>query len=122
MSQKRKSLKNPRNLAFLRQNGRCYYCHQPIWQQNPEQYAQQHGLSLQQAQRMQCTGEHLKAHKDGGPANTENIVAACLCVTSKDIDLSIYLRYRSIVSDLLLLDWICMMLIGEAMIRSVGAL
>jgi len=77
MSQKRKSLKIPRNQAFLRQNGRCYYCQHPIWQENPEQFAQQYGLTLRQTKQMQCTGEHLTAHKDGGPDNTSNIVAAC---------------------------------------------
>jgi len=77
MSQKRKSLKIPRNQAFLRQNGRCYYCQHPIWQENPEQFAQQYGLTLRQTKQMQCTGEHLTAHKDGGPDNASNIVAAC---------------------------------------------
>lgn len=75
--QKRKPLKTPRKQAFLRQNGRCYYCQNPIWEKNPEQYAKLYGLSLRKAQWMRCTGEHLTAHKDGGSANPDNIVAAC---------------------------------------------
>lgn len=77
MQKKRNSLKTPRKQAFLRQNGRCFYCQKPIWEENPEQYAKRYGLSLRQAQLMRCTGEHLTAHKDGGAANPDNIVAAC---------------------------------------------
>lgn len=78
MLNNRKSLKNPRNHAFNRQNGRCCYCHQPIWVNNPEQYAKQYGLTLSLARLMKCTGEHLVAHKDGGSSNKVNIAAACL--------------------------------------------
>jgi len=76
-NQKRKSLKNPRKRAFLRQNGRCCYCHKPMWLDNSIQYAKQHGLTIRQARQMQCTGEHLEAHKDGGSDSQENIAAAC---------------------------------------------
>lgn len=75
--QKRKPLKTPRKQAFLRQNGRCFYCQNPIWEENPEQYAKLYGLSLRKAQWMRCTGEHLTAYKDGGSATPDNIVAAC---------------------------------------------
>ena len=83
MPKKRKPLKRPRNQAFQRQNGRCFYCHQPMWQENPEQYAEQYGLTLQQAELMRCTGEHLIAHKDGGSASSDNIVAACFYCNQK---------------------------------------
>jgi 5-methylcytosine-specific restriction endonuclease McrA len=49
-----------------------------MWQDNIERYAKEHGISLTRAKHFQCTGEHLVAHSDGGPASQENIVAACL--------------------------------------------
>ncbi|MCY1372197.1 hypothetical protein D9M69_593860 [compost metagenome] len=73
----RKSLKNPRAQAFEAQGGRCYYCHLPMWQANPEHFAARHGLTLRQTQALRCTGEHPVAHKDGGGAGDGNIVAAC---------------------------------------------
>lgn len=54
----RKSLIKPRAQAFQAQGGRCYYCHLPMWQANPEQFAAQHGLTMKQIARLQCTGEH----------------------------------------------------------------
>lgn len=72
----RKSLLKPRAQAFQAQNGLCYYCDLPMWQANPEAFAAQHGLTMKQVARLQCTGEHLVAHKDGGGAGA-NIVAAC---------------------------------------------
>ncbi|WP_330114067.1 HNH endonuclease [Pseudomonas sp. JS3066] len=73
----RKSLATPRAQAFKAQRGRCYYCHLPMWQSNPEQFATRHGLTVGQVQALRCTGEHLVAHKDGGGAERCNIVAAC---------------------------------------------
>ncbi|WP_370258285.1 HNH endonuclease [Marinobacter nauticus] len=49
-----------------------------MWQDNIERYAKEHGISLARAKHFQCTGEHLVAHSEGGPASQENIVAACL--------------------------------------------
>ncbi|MDT4861825.1 hypothetical protein FQZ97_964450 [compost metagenome] len=73
----RKSLVKPRAQAFKVQGGRCFYCHLPMWQANPEEFAARHGLTIKQVARLQCTGEHLVAHKDGGAARSGNIVAAC---------------------------------------------
>ncbi len=77
MPKQRKSLKSPRQKAFKVQQGLCYYCHQPMWSTEPKSFAKRFGLSLSQAQQMQCTGEHLVAHTQGGSALQENIVAAC---------------------------------------------
>jgi 5-methylcytosine-specific restriction endonuclease McrA len=74
---RRKSLAKPRAQAFQAQGGDCYYCHLPMWQANPEQFAARHGLTMGQVQALRCTGEHLVAHKDGGGAAQDNIVAAC---------------------------------------------
>jgi len=75
---RRHSLKHPRLIAFLSQNGLCHYCGQPMWLSNQETFAGQYGLSAKQAKLLMCTGEHLLPHKDGGGACKQNIVAACL--------------------------------------------
>ena len=77
MSKPRKSLKFPRSLAFSRQHGNCYYCRQPMWTNDPQQFSSKHCISLSQAKRFQCTGEHLISHADGGSSAQHNIVAAC---------------------------------------------
>ena len=78
MSKKqRSSLKNPRKQAFKTQHGVCYYCSQPMWTEAASELTDQYPISAKQARWLQCTGEHLIAHKDGGSAKQENIVAAC---------------------------------------------
>jgi hypothetical protein len=80
MAKHRKPLKKPRSIAFSRQAGRCCYCNEPMWSKDPHVFALKHKISIDQAKRFQCTGEHLKAHKDGGTAAQNNIAAACsLC-------------------------------------------
>ncbi|MGF6695228.1 5-methylcytosine-specific restriction endonuclease McrA [Metapseudomonas resinovorans] len=73
----RKPLTKPRAQAFKAQGGRCFYCGVPMWQANPEHFAASYGLTMKQVARLQCTGEHLVAHKDGGGVGRDNIVAAC---------------------------------------------
>lgn len=77
MAKSRKSLVVPRSIAFSRQSGRCFYCSQPMWSENLHEFALKHKITLGQAKCFQCTGEHLKAHQDGGAATQDNIVAAC---------------------------------------------
>ncbi|MCJ1879618.1 HNH endonuclease [Pseudomonas nitroreducens] len=67
-----------RTRAFSRQQGRCYYCGCPMWQTNPDLFAQSHGVTRRQARAFQCTAEHLLARQDGGKDSLENIAAACL--------------------------------------------
>jgi 5-methylcytosine-specific restriction endonuclease McrA len=83
MASYRPSLKSPRSVAFNKQSGLCHYCGQPMWQENPDAFAQQHGLTLKQAKQLKCTGEHLVPHKDGGNATEQNIVAACFYCNQK---------------------------------------
>jgi hypothetical protein len=83
MAKPRKSLIKQRSTAFIRQAGYCYYCSYPMWSENPHEFALKHKITLGQAKRYQCTGEHLKAHKDGGTAARSNIVAACLFCNRK---------------------------------------
>ena len=71
-------LVRPRPHAFANQSGRCYYCGMPMWADDPQEFANQHGITLGQAKRFQCTGEHLVARQDGGSSGRSNIVAACL--------------------------------------------
>lgn len=77
MEKYRKSLVKPRSNAFINQSGLCFYCGHPMWSEDPNGFAKKHKVTLGQARRFQCTGEHLKAHKDGGSATQTNIVAAC---------------------------------------------
>ena len=72
-----------RNQAFKLQSGLCYYCHQPMWQENPESFAQKQGVTLAQARQLQCTAEHLVPKEDGGGPNQKNIVAACRFCNSR---------------------------------------
>lgn len=71
-------LVRPRTHSFAHQSGRCYYCGMPMWADNPLEFANAHGITLGQAKRLQCTGEHLVARQDGGSTARSNIVAACL--------------------------------------------
>lgn len=79
MPKTRKSPKNPRTKSFHQQNGRCYYCDQPMWVADLTEFVIKYKITLGQAKGLQCTGEHLIAHSDGGTCKQDNIVAACLC-------------------------------------------
>ncbi|MGZ8220847.1 MAG: HNH endonuclease [Methylobacter sp.] len=54
-----------------------------MWSGNPHEFASKHKITLGQAKRFQCTGEHLRAHQDGGSSKQHNIVAACLFCNQK---------------------------------------
>jgi 5-methylcytosine-specific restriction endonuclease McrA len=73
-----KSFVRSRSLAFARQGYRCYYCTSPMWGDNVEAFATKYRLTLAQAKRFECTGEHLVALQDGGNHSEANVVAACL--------------------------------------------
>ncbi|WNB74565.1 HNH endonuclease [Methylomonas koyamae] len=77
MAHPRKSLVTPRLIAFNRQAGRCFYCEQPMWMNNLDEFASSHRLKPSQAMHLKCTGEHLQAHSEGGKADRTNIVAVC---------------------------------------------
>lgn len=78
-----KSLAKFRNEAFIRQQGRCFYCNFPMWLDSPATYATKHKLTKGEVNRFQCTAEHLHARQDGGQNNQANIVAACLFCNQK---------------------------------------
>ena len=78
MAKPRKSLVKPRSHAFLKQNGLCFYCKQPMWDKNPSELSSKYELPLSKLKILKCTGEHLIAFKDGGRSTKSNIVAACL--------------------------------------------
>jgi 5-methylcytosine-specific restriction endonuclease McrA len=77
MTNTRKSLKILRSHAFLKQDGFCYYCKQPMWVKNPLELSSKYELPLSKLKKLKCTGEHLVAFKDGGSSTKNNIVAAC---------------------------------------------
>lgn len=66
-----------RGLSFKLQDGRCYYCHQPMWASDPASFARHYGLSHRRARRHRVTAEHLIARSNAGRNEEANIVAAC---------------------------------------------
>lgn len=72
------SIKSLRSKAYSHQGGRCHYCGFLMWLSGPAEFARSHSLTLPQARRFQCTGEHVVARQDGGGNVASNIVAACL--------------------------------------------
>ncbi len=70
-------LTKQRRTAFLAQDGRCYYCAQPMWLNDCVAFAKRHGLSIKQARQFQCTAEHLRPRSAGGTLRLSNIAAAC---------------------------------------------
>ncbi|WP_223248297.1 HNH endonuclease [Sulfurirhabdus autotrophica] len=48
-----------------------------MWSENPTEFITKCGITRRQAKDLQCTGEHLEAHKDGGTVVQSNIAAAC---------------------------------------------
>lgn len=67
-----------RKRAFLRQDGRCYYCQQPMFDGGDLlAFAARHRLTRKQALQFKSTAEHLVARQDGGLDSESNIAAAC---------------------------------------------
>ena len=66
-----------RKAKFIEQQGQCYYCIQPMWEENGEHFALSHGISASAANSLRSTAEHLVARQDGGTDTHQNIVAAC---------------------------------------------
>ena len=62
--------------AFNTQQGRCFYCDQPMWIKSPSELVQ-YGLKQRTAKALRCTAEHLTARQDGGRDVEGNIAAAC---------------------------------------------
>ena len=67
-----------RDASFRIQDGRCYYCQEPMWSNDPVAFAKAHALSLALARRLQATAEHLTPRSEGGDDGEANLVAACL--------------------------------------------
>lgn len=70
-------MKTLRTRSMKAQNGRCFWCGDPMCDEDPAAFAKAHGISEAQAQLRRCTAEHLVARRDGGTNAAENIVAAC---------------------------------------------
>jgi len=69
--------------AFKKQRGHCYYCDAPMWLEKLSEFAAKYRIRKKQAERFQCTAEHLIARKNGGTNARENIVAACWYCNSR---------------------------------------
>ncbi len=78
MNRARRSPRKAREAAYIQQDARCYYCNQPMWLGNPDNFTRRFNLKDSQGRKLQCTAEHLHAWKDGGSNGRQNIVAACL--------------------------------------------
>lgn len=94
------SLREKRVHAYNRQNGRCFYCHWPMWERafEPQEDAIKRINAVRShktdptanLQGFECTAEHLERRADDGSDARTNIVAACLdCnITRNDASLS----------------------------------
>ncbi len=67
----------PRQLAYERQQGCCYYCGMPMWLRSADEILSRFDLTERQAKLLRCTAEHLLARCDGGDDAQSNIAAAC---------------------------------------------
>lgn len=83
-----------RNRAYYLQNGRCFYCDQPMWLDYPEHFAHLYGMSLRQAAAFRCTAEHLLPQRLGGKTNRKNIVAACFCCNRRRADTPDWVAFK----------------------------
>jgi hypothetical protein len=87
-----------RQSKLREQDYSCYYCHFPIWETDPIEFARHHGITRKEASLFQCTAEHVKAVKDGGTSRKDNIVAACWFCNQhrhqrgKDLDAACYAK------------------------------
>ena len=79
----RSKLKKIKLSKFKSQDGRCYYCCQPMWTGNSGEFCKTFNMSLPQAAKFQCTAEHVVARCDGGKDVSSNIVAACKFCNNK---------------------------------------
>lgn len=72
-----------RRTAHSLQGGHCYYCHEPVWEEDPALFALQNNVPQRLLVHVRCTAEHLQARQDGGRNSRENIVAACAWCNSQ---------------------------------------
>lgn len=66
-----------RRHAYEAQDGRCFYCHFPMWSCDPQEFARRWGIRISAVPCYQCTAEHLVPVSQGGRDEPGNIVAAC---------------------------------------------
>src|SRR5258706_9635032 len=71
------SLRSHRFAAARRQSNRCFYCGVLMWEHTPSSHLVQFAKSVEKADRLRCTAEHLHARSEGGSNSACNIVAAC---------------------------------------------
>lgn len=59
------------------QQGLCFYCRQPMWEDSPDLFTNRYGLEGPRVRWLQATAEHLLARSEGGADHAGNVVAAC---------------------------------------------
>lgn len=70
-----------RDEAFIKQDGRCFWC---------MKYMNQN----QTRDEMTCTGDHLYPRRWGGPTTENNIVAACYYCNSVGMNMIMFVNRR----------------------------
>lgn len=101
-------LRHHRKSAFELQFGCCFYCDLPMWTNDLPSFAQQFGITINQAKHHQCTAEHLKARQDGGKDTRDNLVAACRYCNSnrhKRKNVPAPEQYRHLVQNRISKNW-----------------
>ncbi|MQX08884.1 HNH endonuclease [Sinorhizobium fredii] len=72
-----RKIKKLRNKAAQGQQWHCYYCREPMWDEDPRAFGERFSLSLGEALRYRCTAEHLHERGKAGADVERNVVAAC---------------------------------------------
>jgi 5-methylcytosine-specific restriction endonuclease McrA len=80
MAQKTQAL---RRQALRQQGGCCFYCQQPIWEENPSKFSDDHSIPTRFLKWVRNTAEHIRACCDGGKDRQGNVVAACYWCNSR---------------------------------------
>ena len=71
-----KQRKSTRLKKMQVQNGLCYYCGQPMWEDDAATFCRAYDVPARHAAKFRCTAEHLHAVCEGGVDSEDNIVAA----------------------------------------------
>lgn len=71
------TLKHIRRKKMIAQEGRCYYCCLPMWDDAGKTDPESFSRTKTASKTLRCTAEHLHARSEGGKDTADNIVAAC---------------------------------------------
>lgn len=77
MRRNTRKIRKIRLQKFMAQNGRCFYCQLPMWENDQHRAVLENMVGSKRAIWLRSTAEHLCAKRDGGKDSAENLVAAC---------------------------------------------